>query len=147
MSFNYTPKIVLRDINSEKLFSEYNLFSQSTEYQKFFKEFSELNTNCQFCFSPIESDSIVFGTPVSIRETEENGKRFIDVESIGTCCSFQCSYKKYLLDEQDRKKNIKFTDSGTFFQFLLFYFFKEYDYEKHSEKIDPKEFGVRYKTV
>jgi hypothetical protein len=144
MSFNFKTKIVIKDINVHKMFHTYEHFVKDSKYQSFFQE--SQTYECQYCKNV--SDKLDFGIPVYIKEKEKSN---LEIGISGNYCSFLCSYKHFISFDEDKKykKNIKFTDSGTFFKFLAYKFFKDYDIEKYSDKvtIDIKHHNISFKKV
>lgn len=150
MSFNFKTKIIVKDINPNKLFHTYKQFMKDVKYQKFFKE-SE-NNECQYCKKI--SDKLDFGIPVYIKTKPSNFEasriQMNEVGLSGNYCSFICSYKHFVDLEENTpyKKNIKFTDSGTFFKYLSYIFFKDYDIEKHSNQdINLNLYNIIFKKI
>jgi hypothetical protein len=142
MSFNYKPKVIIKNINAEKIYSKYEELIKKPDFNKFFNNFSEDIKLCQFCSSKIELGSIIYGIPVSIKET--NAKLVVDV--CGTYCSFKCTNDHFLIfdSETSRKKNIKFTDSGPLIKFLTYKFYKTYTIEENQE-IDLDKHNIIFK--
>jgi hypothetical protein len=144
MSFNFKTKVVIKDINVHKMFHTYEHFIKDSKCQKFFQE--PQNLECNYCKN--FSNTLQFGIPVYIKEKEKSN---LEIGISGNYCSFLCSYKHFVSFEEDKtyKKNIKFTDSGTFFKFLAYKFFKDYDIEKYSGNvpIDLNNYNISFKKV
>jgi hypothetical protein len=140
MSFNYKPKIVIQNINLEVLYKNYERYLKDPNYQRFLKPFSEENTFCNSCNENLDKTSVIYGIPVSIKENCDK----LNVEMCGSYCSFLCSYKHFISMEAEssKRKNIKFADSGPLFKFLFYRIFKDYDIEKHTEKIYLEDYNI-----
>ena len=136
MSFNYKPKIVLKDFNFEKFYDEYVSYSNEIEFKKFFQNSIEEDRKCQWCFTLIPLDEQIYGIPIGIRDYNSG----LEVDIYGNYCSLQCSFKHYRNIEEDstKRKNIKFMDSGQYFKFLFYKIFKSFDIENISKDIDLK---------
>jgi len=144
MSFNFKTKIIIKDINPNKMFNTYEHFIKDNKYQKFFKE--QDNKECQYCKNI--SDNLEFGIPIYIKNTSKDSNAEIGIH--GNYCSFICSYKHYLeLEENTQyRKNIKFTDSGIFFKYLSYKFFKDYNIENNIDKIiDLNSYNIIFKKI
>ena len=144
MSFNFKSKIIIKDINPIKMFYMYEHFVKDSKYQKFFKE--QENNECHYCKNI--NDKLEFGIPVYIKKI--NDKSNIEIGIHGNYCSFICSYKHYLdLEENTQyRKNIKFTDSGAYFKYLSYKFFKDYNIEKFTNKdIDLNLHNIVFKKI
>jgi hypothetical protein len=144
MSFNFKTKIVIQDINVHKMFQTYEHFVKDVKCKSFFQEAQ--NQECNYCKN--FSNDLQFGIPVYIKEKE---KPNLEIGVSGNYCSFLCSYKHFVSFEEDKyyKKNIKFADSGIFFKFLAYKFFKDYDIQKYSDKvvIDLNNYNISFKKV
>jgi hypothetical protein len=144
MSFNFKSKIIVKDINPNKMFHTYEHFVKDPKYQKFFKE--QDNNECQYCKNI--SNNLDFGIPVYIKNTSKDSN--VEIGIHGNYCSFTCSYKHFLeLEENSQyKKNIKFTDSGPFFKYLSYKFFKDYNIENFKDKeLDLNLYNITFKKI
>ncbi len=143
MSFNFKTKIIIKDINPNKMFHTYEHFVKDTKYQKFFNQ-SE-NKECQYCNQI--SEKLDFGIPVYIKNIS---KYNIEIGTYGNYCSFGCSYKHFLTLEENTqyRKNIKFTDSGPFFKYLSYKFFKDYNVENFIDNyVDLDSYNLKFKKI
>ena len=140
MSFNYKPKIIIKNIDLISLYNSYESFVKDPLYERFLIPFSEENTQCTYCNNILSLGEPIYGIPVSVKEINEK----LNVEICGSYCSFLCSYKHFINMESQssKKKNIKFADSGPLFKFLFYRLFKDYDIENHKENIDLKDFNI-----
>lgn len=143
MSFNYKPKIFIKNLEVEDLYRKYENFMKDPEFKKFLKPFTSEDTFCHYCENSLKLNETVFGIPVAIKEMDDK----LQVDVCGSYCSFICSYKHYIKLEADssKRKNIKFTDSGPFFKFLAYRIFKDYNIENHTEKIDLDKVNIELK--
>ena len=150
MSFNFKTKIIVKDINPNKIFHIYEHFTEDLKYQHFFKESD--NNECHYCKK--NSDKLDFGIPIYIKSipprVEASKIKTTEVGISGNYCSFGCSYKHFLILEENTqfKKNIKLTDSGTFFKYLSYKFFKDYKLENFvNEDIDLNLHNIIFKKI
>jgi hypothetical protein len=113
MSFNFKQKIVIKWVNPEKVFSEYeaSLGKRST------------TNGCHFCNK--NHKKLHFGIPISIKEEDE--KQVFEV--CGQYCSLTCAYKDYLKfsGKAGVKQNVKFCDSEPCFRILSYILYKTAD--------------------
>jgi hypothetical protein len=142
MSFNYKPKVIVKNIEPDKLYVQYEKFTNDITYKKFFSNFSEDIKQCQYCSNKIELGNNIFGIPVSIREI--NSKTIVEV--CGNYCSFKCVNDDFIISDSgtSRKKNIKFTDSGPMIKLLTYKFYKSYKI-KEDQEIDLDKFNMEFK--
>lgn len=145
MTFNYKPKIILKNTNSKEFFEIYKGYILNPEYKIFFENILEEDRTCQYCRDHISLGHQIYGIPICMK-TEESKIQF---DVCGVYCSLQCSYVHYRNMEEDsaRKKNVKFTDSGPFFKFLFYKFFKDYDIHKFDKKIDLSSKNIWFNFV
>jgi hypothetical protein len=144
MSFNFKSKIIVKDINPNKMFHTYEHFVKDSKYQKFFKE--QENNECHFCKTI--SDKLDFGIPIYLKNI--NNSSNLEIGIYGNYCSFICSYEHYIeLEENSQyRKNIKFTDSGSYFKYLSYKFFRDYNIKNFRGKdIDLSLHNIIFKKV
>ena len=136
MSFNYKPKIVLKKFNFDKIYQEYNLYSNDKDFKIFFESSVEEDRKCQLCSLIIPLEKQIYGIPIGIR----NHNSELEVDIYGTYCSFKCAFKNYRNMEEDstKRKNIKFVNSGQYFKCLFYKLFKTFTIENIVEDIDLK---------
>jgi hypothetical protein len=141
MSFNYKPKIVLKNFSFEKIYEEYISFSKEKELNSFFLSTVEENRKCQLCSILIPHGKQIYGIPVGIRNSDSE----LEVDIYGNYCSFKCSFKHYRNMEEDstKRKNIKFMDSGQYFKCVFYKLFKSFDIQNKSEDLDLKNIKFR----
>ena len=71
MTFNYKPKIILKNTNSKELFEIYNQYIKNPEYKIFFENILEEDRTCQYCREHISLGNQIYGIPICMKPTEE----------------------------------------------------------------------------
>ena len=142
MSFKYKPKLIISDINFEKIYLLYESYIRDPDYEKYLKKLPNNCSECQFCNSTLLLQKDIYGIPLSLKN--QNGK--ILIKGYGSYCSLSCSYKHYckLNMDSSRKKNVLFTDTGPIFKFLSYHLFKDYNLENHTKEIDLETKNIYY---
>ena len=145
MSFNYKPKIVLKNFAFEKFYEEYVSYSNEKEFKKFFQNSIEEDRKCQLCSTLIPLDEQIYGIPIGMRAINSE----LEVDIFGNYCSLPCSFKHYRNMEEDpkRRKNIKFIDSGQYFKCLFYKIFKTYNMEDNTQEFDLKSKQIKFKKI
>ncbi len=144
MSFNYKPKIVLKNIKFEEVYEKYVSQSHNKDFLIHFQSSIEENRKCEFCSKLISLEEYIYGIPIGMRTIDSD----LEIDIFGTYCSLHCAYKKYRNIEEDstKRKNIKFVESGQYFKFLFYKLFKSYNIEDFViDKINLK--GIKFKKI
>ena len=143
MSFNYKPKVIIKNIDIKKLYSNYNEYLNNPVYKKFLTPFSNEIHECNECKNIISFGDQIFGIPVAIKE--EKSKLCVDI--CGTYCSFKCAYIDFNKMElySSKKKNIKYIDSGPLFKYLFYKIYKSYDIESQNSDINLYDLNIELK--
>jgi hypothetical protein len=144
MSFNYKPKIVLKNIKFEEVYEKYVSQSDNKDFLVHFQSSIEENRKCEFCSKLISIDEYIYGIPIGMRTIDSE----LEIDIFGTYCSLHCAYKKYKNIEEDstKRKNIKFVESGQYFKCLFYKLFKSYNIEDFDNHIIDLK-NIKFKKI